>query len=186
MWEEGLPAPDASLRQGDLLQGVPFPKRCAVTLTADGVRGPVSPSKHVVVLDQSCTVQQRHTVLLGVVGATAPLNPGHQFLQALEALDPKVGPYSYYEHLLAPHATLDVAPGKRCTIKLLERVSLTAKDEEGLAWLRPHRVARMTPLGRARLRAKLAAHFGSPEDEDLAWLRDNGFDEMGMTITPTD
>lgn len=184
MWEQAKPDRTDLLRQGDLIVGVPFPKRGTVLLLGTGLSGSVRPNRKAVVLDQCCTVENRLTVLLGLVGSTAPLAEGHQFLRALRSDDASAGSvYAYYEHLLSPHQALPTKTDSHPIIMLLERLSLAFKELSGMRELQDQRVARMTPLGRAQLRAKLAAHFANPEAEDGRWLQANGYDMMGRSST---
>jgi hypothetical protein len=181
VWDSAVPAQDDPLRQGDLLTGIPFPRRGTLTLTAEEMRAAVYPSRSAVVLDQCCTVEQQHTVLLGRVGEVRRLPAGHKLAQALEATHPEAGkPYAKYMHRLDeldPH--LPWKANKVWVIELTERVSVAAKTGEDLAWMRSLRSARVTTVARALLRAKLLFHFSETATEDTEALVKLGYDNLG-------
>lgn len=160
---------------------VPFPRRGTMTLTVDELRANVYPAKPAVVLDQCCTVEQKHTVLLGRVDEVRRLPPEHSLIQALMAEDLSPGkPYSKYLHLLDPiPGALPDKPKKLWVINMVERLSIGVKSVDDLAWMQAKRVARMTPLARAKLRRRLMFHFSTVADEDAAALAEAGFDSLG-------
>lgn len=180
MWVQP-PAQSDTLRQGDLLTALPFPRRGTLELTPEEMRAAVYPSRSAVVLDQCCTVEQQHTVLLGRVGQVRRLPPDHRLAQALEASHPAPGkPYAKYLHRLDdldPH--LPHKSNKVWVIELTERVSVAVKSEEDLAWLRSLRISRMATVSRAVLRAKLLFHFSEVATEDKDQLDALGFDKLG-------
>jgi hypothetical protein len=122
-------------------------------------------------------------MLLAEVGRTSPLGPDHRYLAALRSRDAAGLPYAFYEHLLEPHAVLNPGPNRYSVVKLMNRFSFIDPGGALLGELQSHRVARMTPLARAHLRSKLAAHFAAPEETDEAWLREHGYDARGEPHT---
>lgn len=181
MWEHSLPDESDHLRQGDLLHLQAMPKRGGMQLTDQGLESTVKAGQRAVVLERCCSVEQKRTLLLAKVGRAVDGGPEHQFSVALRSLDPTVGPYAYYEHLLNPLAgILPQQGGKLWIVQLLERISIAAVDHDQLQPFRARRVARMTVPARAQLRAKLAAHWARPEAEDAIWLDANGFNAAGV------
>lgn len=153
-------------------------------LTVDHLRANVYPSRFAVVLDQCCTVEQKQTVLLGRVGEVRRLPPEHELAQAMAADDFVEGkPYSKYFHLLDPIDKLLIdKTNKVWVIEMVERVSIGEKDLEKLRWLQEKRVARMSPLARAKLRRRLLFHFTSVAQEDVQELESAGFDRLGRPL----
>lgn len=177
MWVEDLPAVDEELRQGDLLVDLPFPRTTTVRLTAEGFMAEVDLGAVAIVLDHCCTVEQKHVVLLGRVKSQG-LN--ERMLAGLRNVDPQLGTYSRYMHLLESHLAVPTKTGKHKVINLLDRVQLFGQNSEDLHWLREKRVARMRVVERAHLRQKLAVLFGRVEEEgDLPALRAEGLDTFG-------
>jgi hypothetical protein len=179
VWESELPDVSDKLRQGDLIAGVDFPRIDRLRVAPTQIEGVVRPNRSVIVLEQCCSIDYQHSVLLSEVGRTRPLPPDHRYLAALRSRDASGLPYAFYEHLLEPHPALDPGPDRYSVARLLYRFSFIDLDGALLLDLQSRRVARMTPLARAHLRSKLAAHFGAPEDTDEAWLRSHGYDGRG-------
>lgn len=186
MWTDDLPGLDDDLRQGDLLDLQYMPLRGSWTLDANGLASDVKIGR-ALVLDRCCTVEQKHTVLLAVVGRVGiSTDPDHRFTRALRGTSAESGrPYAFYEHLLEDHP--EALPGggdrKAWVAKLVDRVSLASNSSDGFVELRKRRVARMTIPARAQLRTKLVAHFGRPENDDAAWLAENGYNVFGIAET---
>ncbi|MDR6117288.1 hypothetical protein QE370_000472 [Aeromicrobium sp. SORGH_AS981] len=150
-------------------------------LTTEELRASVYASRNAVVLDQCCTVEQKHTVLLGRIGEVRRLPDDHQLMVSLRTDAPSEGvSYSKYFHLLEPTDALADKPNKVWVVELVERVSIGEKNLEDLQWLTNFRQARMTPQARARLRARLVFHFANSERDDQEALASAGLDEMGL------
>lgn len=182
MWEEALPGVDDMLRQGDLLVDVPSPRRGTFSLAADGLAADVYGARRAIVLDQCCTVANKHTVLLARVSDNVRKLPAeNQMTQSLERMVPEPGmPYAKYVHPLQDlEEHLPTRPSKRWVVEMLERVSLPVKDLDDLQWLQELRVARMTPLARAHLRLRMQVHFTDLAEEDVEALAAAGLDRLG-------
>lgn len=181
MWEAVTPAEQELLRQGDLLVDVPFPRRGTYTLTPEELRASTQPGRLAVVLDRCCTVEQKHTVMIGKVSRFSRPAAGSNMEAALVA-QPGLGvAYSRYAHLLQPlDPHIPNPPKKVFVIDLTERVSIPFDDEAQMKWLTNHRVARMTALARASLRTRLSLHFSEPAGEDVDELAAMGLGPDGL------
>lgn len=178
MWASRLPPPDEGLRQGDLLVDVPFPVRGAVRLTPEKLEAPVKPSA-VMVVAHCCTVQQRRSLTLAKVISNAAMPDDHPFLKALRNVDPQIGDYAFYAHLLDPHPSIPVKNNKVRLVDLVDTVTLIGQSLDDFDWLRAKRVARMTTVSRAQLRQKLTVLTGRAEPDDREILAAEGLDSFG-------
>lgn len=158
MWSADLPELTDELRQGDLLVGVPFPKRGQVRLESSGLSARVKDA-NVIVLSGCCTVEQRHSLTIARVIQTKPLAEDDRYALALRNLDPRLGSYSWYTHLLEPHASLPpLEPGRLRVIDLMDTLTLLGADASAFAWLRELRTARMAAAsGCVRCRRRTGA-----------------------------
>lgn len=184
MWLPDVPDADAELRQGDLIVGIPFPKVGTIRVTPEGMTAETDANATAVVLDQCCTIEQRHVVLLGRVTSR---EPDERMMRSLTNLDPSLGKtYSAYMHLLDPHDAMPAKKNKRKVINLLDRLQFTAVDRDQFQWLREKRKARMDVASRAHLRLRLAVHFGRVEDiDDRPALKALGLDDFGRPEAKT-
>lgn len=164
-----------------MLVGLPFPRAGQLQLTPNGFTGPVDVGITAVVLDHCCTIEQHHVVILARVK-----NQGvnERMMESLRNVDPSIGPYARYMHLLEPHASLPPKSGKQKVINLLDRVHLSGSGFDAFEWLRQKRTARITVVARGQLRQKLAVHFGRAEEGDLELLSADGLDSFGRPTPP--
>lgn len=165
------------LRQGDLIVDVPFPRVRSLRVDSAGVKGNVRPSRTVVVLDRCCTVQQKHAVTLAEVIVAQPSETYWTALRATMRVEGE--PYAVYEHLIDAGLLPQLPPDRCHVIKLLDRFSFIDEPGATRESLRSKRVGRMTPLGRAHLRAKLTVLYTAPEQDDRDWLLAHGYDMSG-------
>lgn len=184
MWEPTLPDAADNLRQGDLLRLQPMPRRGGMTIDETELSSTVK-VRYALVIEQCCTVENHHTLMLAKVDRIRRLPDEHRYMVALRGTDPAAGQlYAYNEHLLDElDGHLPHAENKLWAAYLLDRLSYAAKAEEGsLHDFQIRRVARMTVPARALLRAKLSLMLGRPEKDDAAWLAENHRDERGLPI----
>lgn len=173
MWQDDVPEPTEALRQGDLLDSVPFSVLRAepdVKETWSQVKWRVYPA---IVISQCCTTQQRSIAELAAVVRTAALPADHGMVRGLLSGWPATAGELFFDGmLLSPVGSVvpEIAGGRYPHVAFRTRVTFT----DDLEWLQQKRVARMTPEARRNLRLRLGAWYSRTEDDDRARLEEAG------------
>jgi len=172
------PPSDDPLRQGDLIDDVPFPDVSGEPMIEDGtVTLPVAVGPALLVT-QCCDIQQKDVARVArVAKINNPRGRAYEAITGVEPVEPDEDGFVRYSTRF--FALDPVGPLSRLDERYLWVAMLleTMEYRGDLSWLLRRRVARMTPEERRTLRTKLMLSGGRTTDEDADYLLARGEQE---------
>lgn len=165
MWLSEAPAEALNLRQGDLLQDVPFPTLADEPSIAQGVVALPARVRDALVVSQCCTIENQRSVALAPLLTMDRRKQREDHLSRLQQQEPPADGGAFLARLLLlePVAGLDAKDHHLKVADLTKIVTFTGGEH---AWLQARRIARMSAVGRRRLRIRLAAFWTRVEADD--------------------